>query len=97
MKAKLEIIGGPLDGTEAVVSGETTIGRDEGCAVSVPLDRHMSKKHAVLRPYGDGYVLEDLRSTNGTFFDDEPILKPVRVAGGEIFKLGRTLVKIDYA
>jgi len=33
----------------------------------------VSRQHAVLRPVPNGYVIEDLNSTNGTFVNDEPV------------------------
>jgi hypothetical protein len=52
---------------ERVVLGEyvVTIGRMPDCTV-VLADPNVSRNHAEIRPQGDGYVVVDLGSTNGT-------------------------------
>lgn len=96
MKARIEIIGGAMDGREMLISKTASIGRDESCDICIPVDRYMSKKHAVLRLWSEGYLLEDLGSTNGTFVDEEPIKKPMLLTNGQLFKVGRTLLRIEY-
>jgi len=96
VKAHIEIIGGEMDGIELFISKTASIGRDKGCDISIPVDRFVSKKHAMLRLWSEGYILEDLGSTNGTFVDEEPVRKPVLLSNGQIFKVGRTLLKINY-
>jgi pSer/pThr/pTyr-binding forkhead associated (FHA) protein len=48
--------------------GEHSIGRGEGCRINVG-DMRVSRQHAVLRSSADGWSLEDLESTCGTFLD----------------------------
>jgi pSer/pThr/pTyr-binding forkhead associated (FHA) protein len=96
MKAKVEIIGGAMDGIEMVISKTAFIGRDKNCEISIPVDRYISKKHAMLRLWSEGYILEDLGSTNGTYVNEEPVVKPVLLTNGQTFKVGRTLLKISY-
>ena len=54
--------------SEHTLHGGTTfrIGRDPASDIVVP-DSRVSWRHGVLRIEGDGWVLEDVRSTNGTF------------------------------
>ena len=53
-------------GDRIVLGEETiTIGRLPSCDIPVP-DPNVSRKHAEIRPSGDGYVVIDLGSTNGT-------------------------------
>lgn len=96
MKAKIEFIGGMMDGTEMFFDRSSTLGRDKSCDIPISGDRYVSKKHALLRKDTNGYFLEDLGSTNGTFIDDEPVHGPSLLPDGQIFKVGRTLLKITY-
>jgi pSer/pThr/pTyr-binding forkhead associated (FHA) protein len=96
MKARIEVIGGVLDGNETVISKTSFIGRDKACDVFIPADSFMSKKHALLRLGNEGYILEDLDSTNGTFINGEPVHEPVLLLNGQLFKVGQTLLKINY-
>jgi hypothetical protein len=47
------------------------IGRDPQCGLVIE-DRRVSKRHAVLRWTGEGWVVEDLGSKNGTTVNGEP-------------------------
>lgn len=76
--------------------GETTIGSEAGNAV-VLAHRAVSRRHAVLRPAGDGVAVEDLGSRNGTRLEGRRVRKAV-VAEGAVLSLGPvrlTLEKVD--
>src|SRR6188472_2761748 len=56
----------PLDGRTLV------FGRDE--TVSDPLaDRQISRRHLEFAPAGEGYTVEDLRTSNGTWVNGRPL------------------------
>ena len=59
---------GPLCGhTIPLAEAKTTIGRSDGCAVSIP-DRSVSREHCVIRSAEGGvFDIHDLDSYNGTF------------------------------
>jgi hypothetical protein len=63
--------------------GPAAVGRDPGAAVYLEDDR-VSWEHAVLRPAGDRWVLEDLGSSNGTFADGEEAARIEITASREI-------------
>ena len=48
----------------AVGPGGATIGRSRECDI-VLADTNVSRRHAELRPLGDGWTITDLGSTNG--------------------------------
>jgi predicted component of type VI protein secretion system len=48
----------------AVAPGGATIGRSRECDI-VLSDSNVSRRHAELRPAGDGWTITDLGSTNG--------------------------------
>ena len=50
------------------MSGDDTIGRDEDCQIPID-DNFMSHRHARIFKEKDGYYIEDLDSTNGTFLN----------------------------
>lgn len=54
------------DRTRVELTGEIlTIGRLPDCDITIE-DANVSRKHAEIRPVGDGFVVVDLGSTNGT-------------------------------
>ena len=67
MKARLvSYSGGKEDLAFPILDKRTTIGRDADNFVQLP-DRMVSKHHAVIHTKQDGWEIEDLGSTNGTF------------------------------
>jgi pSer/pThr/pTyr-binding forkhead associated (FHA) protein len=81
------------DGTWSIM-----FGRREECDVSIPFDTQVSRRHAYLHLQPDGrFVLEDVGSLNGTFLSKNKtrIEEPVLVERGQLFRLGRTWVRIQ--
>ncbi len=65
------------------LSGPVTLGRDPSC--EIPLnDLGTSRHHARVRPEGDGYILEDLGSKNGTLLNDVQCTSSLLHDGDEI-------------
>ena len=69
-----------------LVDLETVIGRGEGCHVTLP-DPGVSRRHARVLREGDDFVIEDLRSTNGTEVNGKLIVRR-RLADGDMIKMG---------
>lgn len=67
-----------------------TIGRSGDCDIRLGLDR-ISRRHLRLSVDGDGYVIEDLGSTNGTFVNEARIHAPTRLVPGDVVHIA------DYA
>jgi hypothetical protein len=65
---------------------ELLIGRAPECDVVVP-DRQVSRHHARLVRTLDGYVLEDLRSKNGTHVNGAQIEVPVTLQDGDVIQV----------
>ncbi len=59
-----------LEETIRVREGETLVGRDPSCDV-VLNPKSVSRRHLVIRREGDGYVVQDLGSANGTMLNDD--------------------------
>lgn len=94
--ATIEVLEGPLDGARWVGTGpRVTIGRAASNAFALPLDRSVSSRHAVLTWDGASgtWILEDLRSTNGTWMAGARISSPQPIASGTDFILGYAVVR----
>lgn len=76
----------PLEG-----QGPWGIGRSESNNI-VLSDPNVSRHHAKLERSGDGFVVEDLKSTNGTLLDGAPIQRE-RIESGDELTFGQTAAR----
>lgn len=88
---------GEMAGYEFVVSGEViSLGRKAENDVVLPLDPRISRFHAQLARGPEGaWMLEDLESTNGTFVGRRRIHAQTPLAPGDVFRMGRTWLRIE--
>jgi len=92
--AKLVVITGARKGTEFSLGDKRfVIGRDQTCELEVP-DRLASRKHVLVVKVGDHYMVEDLKSANGTLFNTMPLGRSVLSDGDEI-AIGTTVIRFD--
>ena len=85
------------DGQENIlplVAGEVLIGR-KGDADVVLNNQHVSRHHAKLVKMADGYFLQDLGSTHGTFVNESRIEQQVLKHGDKI-SLGKDRIDLHY-
>ncbi len=68
-------------------AGEHVIGRDAGVEVRIDTST-VSRRHARLLVTDDGTVLEDFSSKNGTFRGDARVIEPVKLADGDLLRIG---------
>lgn len=66
------------------------IGRGTECDLMVH-DSKASRKHCQLTRQGDGFLLTDLDSKNGTYVNGQRITEPVLLRSKETFKIGDTI------
>jgi predicted component of type VI protein secretion system len=79
---------GPNPGkTYELTEDEITIGRDVSNSIVIN-DPEISRQHIRLSLQTDGYVIEDLGSTNGTFVDGQRLLGPHILKNEEALMLG---------
>jgi Nif-specific regulatory protein len=87
--ARLEAVGGPLDGRTFLLSEDPmSIGREPSNQISL-LDSLVSRRHCVIRREGPGFLLEDLDSRNSTFVNDVPV-KERMLASGDQIRIGKS-------
>lgn len=70
------------------------IGRSlENCEIALN-DSFLSAQHARLELQGDEWVLEDLRSTNGTFVNEIEVRDATVVENGDVIRVGRVEMRL---
>lgn len=84
-----------LPSGERVPLGDQTtlIGRVDECAVTID-DPKVSRRHAEVRPAGDGYRLIDLGSTNGTEVNGRKVSDQI-LAEGDRIRIGDTVLVFE--
>jgi diguanylate cyclase (GGDEF)-like protein len=78
--------GGAVLGLTVPLADEVELGRDPACAVPLFAD-DVSRRHARIRADGDGHVVVDLRSTNGTWVNGREV-DVHRLRGGDRLRVG---------
>jgi pSer/pThr/pTyr-binding forkhead associated (FHA) protein len=91
--SSLRVIAGPLAGETIEIDRPVVIGRYETDVVID--DPELSRRHLEIRPDGEGLIVEDLSSTNGTFVDDHPISAATPVGHGAKVKFGTTVLEVE--
>jgi serine phosphatase RsbU (regulator of sigma subunit) len=70
-----------------------TIGRSARNDLCLP-DPFASRVHAEVRREGDQFVLRDLGSANGTFYNGLPVQGPITIAPGGRIQIGETEIEV---
>ncbi len=104
---KIMYMSGPDDGLEvwlrsnqsqgyAVVEGWAfSIGRRETCDLVIAFDTQVSREHATLTLLPDQLLLEDNQSRNGTFIEDQRLTSPQPLHLHQLFRIGRTWLRVQ--
>jgi len=71
-----------------------TIGRSRECEIVVD-DPGVSRRHAAIRRAGEGWLVEDLGSTNGSSVNGAPLRAPHALANGDEIELGSTALRFE--
>lgn len=78
------------------------IGRKEDNPVCLQRDTFISRYHACLHHENGAWILEDMRSKNGTYlesaehpFDDARVYGSVPLGIGQLFRIGRTWLRLQ--
>lgn len=100
----ITFMSGPWDGKTITWESPTednerilTIGRREGCDIILDFDSQVSRVHArvVYETHNGLFYLEDADSRNGTFLAGDRVKGRVALPQGELFRVGRTWMRID--
>ena len=90
----LVVTEGALRGTTVTLTGQpVTLGRAPDNTL-VLTDDYASNKHARLVPAGDGWQVEDLGSTNGTYLAGAKVTRATDVRVGAPIKIGKTVLEL---
>jgi hypothetical protein len=82
-------------GSEHPIGGELVLGRDQGTADLVIDDPGVSRRHARVVADGEGVVVEDLGSSNGTYVNGERISGPVELGADDEVQVGATVIGVE--
>ncbi|QPC84268.1 FHA domain-containing protein [Phototrophicus methaneseepsis] len=84
----LRVRTGPLSGHRIDLNmTQTCIGRDHSNGIVID-DKQISRRHVLLTLEEDGYAIEDLHSTNGTFINGHRVTNPRLLEDGDVITLG---------
>ena len=91
----LTVIEGPLANTVIPLgTAQVTIGRAPDSTLVID-DDYASSRHARVYPGDDGWIVEDLGSTNGTWIDRTRITSPIVLPPGVPLRIGRTTLQLQ--
>lgn len=85
----LELVSVDDDDSYLITAFPAVIGRDGGNDITIARDL-LSRRHAKLSLIDDEWILEDLKSTNGTSVNNRQITRPTKVKVGDVIKFGET-------
>ena len=94
-RCTLVILAGPTPGRMITIEGnEAVLGRGRNVSARID-DGGLSRQHARVFRSGDGWFVEDLGSTNGTYVAGQPVVKSVQVKDGDRIQIGQsTLLRV---
>jgi hypothetical protein len=72
------------------------IGRGPGATLRIA-DASVSRRHAELRHVGNGWMVRDLNSMNGTHLNGSRITSPTAVRAGDILQFGSVLYTLTWS
>ena len=91
---ELVVVEGPAAGAKVSIEKRPiTIGRASICDLTLE-DDFISSRHLRVSMQSNGYVVEDLGSTNGTWVEGERLIEPVLIKPGVRIKMGRNTLTI---
>jgi len=92
----LEVIEGPLAGRQLPLTVPFEAGRSSDAGLTLD-DTQVSRHHARFEPSGDGAVVSDLGSTNGTYVNEQPIYTARALRPGDRVRVGLSVLELRTA
>ncbi len=90
---KAVVVEGDKKGRTLELADELTVGRAEKCHLVLE-DSYVSQVHARIFSRDDGFMVEDLGSTNGTYLNRRRITSPTPLQRGDQVKIGKTVMEM---
>lgn len=90
---KLVVVEPPAEkGRSYQLADELTVGRAEGCSITVD-DTYVSQIHSRVYQRNGQLMVEDLGSTNGTYLNGVKVTGPMVMQRGDKLKVGNTVLE----
>lgn len=91
-----DVVTGPATGKRFWLKSNQCleVGRFSSVDVSIPADRHLSRRHCLIDSFADGFRIRDIGSANGTFVNDQPITVEV-LRHGDTVRIGLTTMEVS--
>ena len=90
----LTVTEGPLAGTSLPLKASgVMLGRNPECTLVLD-DDFASGRHARLYQGPEGWYVEDLGSTNGTYLGSTRLTEPTRIEVGATLRIGKTVLEL---
>lgn len=77
-------------GSSIEIGRDLVAGRDTGLDIPLGADGYASGRHARFGRAQDGDIIEDLRSTNGTYVNGDRLVGVRRLVAGDVVTIGQT-------
>lgn len=90
----LTVTHGRQAGVQVPLGEGVLIGRSSDCQLLLD-DDYVSTRHARITRAPNGYQVEDLGSTNGTFVNNQRISTPTAFGVDDTLRIGRTLMSVE--
>lgn len=84
------------DNVHPLLDSEHTIGRAPTNSITIT-DGSVSTNHACIRKTPEGFVIEDLKSRNGTFVNGEKVTDKRLLVDGDLIRLGKVIMTFNVA
>ena len=75
------------------LNNELSIGRNEENLLILG-DKYVSSHHAKIYLKNTDYILQDLKSTNGTLMNNKKVVDKVAIKKGDVIKIGTSVFKV---
>ena len=87
--------GALVKGAEFMMSESMTLGRGQGCNVSMARDTYASSVHARIYQHSNEWRVEDLNSTNGTYVNGKKLSGSQSIVSGDRLQIGQTIFEVS--
>ncbi len=94
--SRILVISGPDQGKEFALDDVLiTIGRDQRNTIRLT-DNEVSRTHAYIKRFDAGFIIADRKSSNGTFVNEQRILKQ-KLAPQDLIRVGQSNLLFDHS